>query len=61
MSSFLLFVMVACIFVHTFLNFFLSVYANVVAKVSGVAVAEHSVEAFFGNVFAAIVSLFKKL
>lgn len=61
MSDFLLFVMVAAVFVHTFMNFFLKVYAYVVAKVSGVVVVEHSVEAFFGKVFASVFGFFKQL
>jgi hypothetical protein len=61
MSSFLLFVMVACLFVHTFFNFFLKVYATVVSKVSGIATVEYSVEDFFGKVFAAVFNWFKKL
>lgn len=61
MSNFLMFVMVAAIFVHTFLNFFLSVYTSVVSKLSGVVVAEHSVEAFVSNVVSGVVGFFKKL
>ena len=61
MSNFLLFVMVAALFVHTFMNFFLRVYTYIVSKVSGVAVAEHSVETFFGKIFASILNWFKTL
>lgn len=61
MSNFLLFVMVAALFVHTFMNFFLRVYTYIVSKVSGVAVAEHSVETFFGKIFAGILNFFKTL
>ena len=57
MSNFLLFVMVAALFVHTFMNFFLKVYTYIVSKVSGVAVAEHLVETFFGKIFAGISKL----
>lgn len=61
MSNFLLFVMVAALFIHTFMNFFLKVYTYIVSKVSGVAVAEHSVETFFGKIFASILNWFKTL
>jgi hypothetical protein len=53
--------MVAAIFVHTFLNFFLSIYATVVSKVSGVAVVEHSIEEFFGKLFSSVMNWFKHL
>lgn len=61
MSSFLLFVMVAALFVHTFFNFFLKVYTYIVTKVSGVAVAEHTVETFFGKLFTTVFNFFKTL
>lgn len=63
MSSFLLFVMVAAMFVHTFMNFFLTVASKVASKISGgtVVLTEHSVEAFFANVFAGIFNWFKSL
>jgi uncharacterized protein YqhQ len=64
MSSFLLFVMVAAMFVHTFLNFFLGVYAKVVAKAQGlpsVQAALYSVEEFFAKIFAGIFGWFKHL
>jgi hypothetical protein len=62
MSSLLLFVMVAAIFVHTFMNFFLKIWSLVAAKVSGGTVAvEHSVEVFFSNLFAGVLGFFKKL
>ena len=61
MSPFLLFVMVAAIFVHTFLNSILKVWSLVVAKVSGVAAVEHSVEAFVSKVFAGVLGFFKHL
>jgi hypothetical protein len=61
--STLLFVMVAALFVHQFLNFFLTVISNVVTKVSGTptVVTEHSLEAFVSNIFAGVLSFFKKL
>jgi uncharacterized protein YqhQ len=64
MSNFLLFVMVAALFVHTFLNFFLSIYAKIVAKANGVPsvqAALYSVEEFFAKIFAGILSWFKHL
>lgn len=61
--STLLFVMVAALFIHQFLNFFLTVVSAVASKVSGqaVVVTEHSVEQFFANVLAGILGWFKKL
>jgi len=61
MSSFLLFVMVAAIFVHTFLNFLLGVYSKVVSKASGVGAAVYSVEEFFAKIFAGVFNWFKHL
>lgn len=63
MSNFLMFVMVAAIFVHTFLNFLGGVWASLVAKVSGtpVAGAVASVESFVGGVVGSVVNFFKKL
>jgi hypothetical protein len=63
MSSFLLFWMVTALFVHAFLNFFLTVVSNVASKVSGttVSITEHSLEAFVANLLAGVFSFFKKL
>jgi uncharacterized protein YqhQ len=63
MSSFLMFVMVCALFVHTFINFLTGVYAAVVNKLSAtpVASAVSSVETFVGGVVAAVVGFFKKL
>lgn len=61
MSNFLLFVMVAAIFVHTFMNFLLGIYAKVVAKSAGVSAAVYSVEEFFAKIFAGVFNWFKHL
>ena len=63
MSNFLMFVMVAAIFVHTFLNFLGGVVAAVKNAVSAspVAPAVASVESFVGGVVGAVVNFFKKL
>lgn len=64
--DFLMFVMVAAVFIHTFLNFFLGVYAAAKAKLSAavgteVAAVVSTVEQFFGNAVAAVVKFFKSL
>jgi hypothetical protein len=63
MSNFLLFWMVFAVFCHTTLNFVLTTVATAAAKVTGstTPVVEHSVEQFFANVLAWVVSAFKKL
>lgn len=61
MSNFLLFVMVACLFVHTFLNFFLKVVSEVVAKSSSTAAVEHTVEEFFAKLLNSVLGFFRKL
>lgn len=63
MSSFLLFWMVAAMFVHHFLNFFLQVVSTVASKVSGspTTITEHSLEAFVANVLTGVLNFFKKL
>lgn len=61
MSNFLLFVMVAAIFVHTFLNFFLKVVAEVVSKSAGVPAVEHTVEEFFAKLLNSVLGFFRKL
>jgi uncharacterized protein YqhQ len=63
MSSFLMFLMVAALFVHTFFNFLAGVWTALVAKVAGTPVGGYfsSAEAFVGNVLGSVVSFFKKL
>jgi hypothetical protein len=61
MSPFLLFVMVTSLFVHTFMNSILKVWSLVVAKVSGVAAVEHSIEVLVSKVFAGVLGFFKTL
>lgn len=61
MFNFLVSCMVVALFCHTFMNFFLKVYTYLVTKVTGVAVAEHSVEVFFGKLFGGIFNFFKSL
>lgn len=63
MFNTLLFVMVAALFVHQFLNFFLTMVSTVASKIAGstVVVTEHSVEAFIANILAGIFNWFKKL
>jgi hypothetical protein len=53
--------MVAAMFIHTFLNFFLNVYATVVSKAAGVVPAVYSIETFVGKIVHSIVALFRKL
>jgi hypothetical protein len=64
--DFLMFVMVAALFIHTFLNFFMGVYTAAKTKLSAavgteVASALSSVEQFFGSAVAAVVKFFKGL
>jgi len=61
MSSFLLFWMVASLFIHTFMNTILKVWSLVASKVSGAAAVEHSVEVFVSKVVASVMSWFKHL
>jgi hypothetical protein len=53
--------MVAAIFVHTFLNFFLKVVAEVVSKSAGVPAVEHTVEEFFAKLLNSVLGFFRKL
>lgn len=61
MSAFLLFWMVAAIFVHNFLNFFLKIVSLVTGKATSTAAVEYSVEEAFAKVFAGILNFFKGL
>lgn len=61
--NFLMFVMVACLFIHTFFNSLMSVYADVKNKLSATPVAAvvSTVESVVGSVVAKVVALVKKL
>jgi hypothetical protein len=61
MSNFLMFVMVAAVFVHTFLNFLGGAFTALKAKVAGTPVAGGvaSVESFVGGVVGSVVNFFK--
>ncbi len=61
MSDFLMFVMVAAMFVHTFLNFLGGIWTALKAKVAATPVASEvaSVESFVGGVVGSVVNFFK--
>jgi len=63
MTDFLMFVMVCCLFVHTFSNFLLGVYTSIANKLSTTPVADTAttVENFVASVVAGVVSFVKKL
>jgi hypothetical protein len=63
MFNTLLFAMVAALFVHQFLNFFLTMVSTVANKITGstTPVSVHSVEAFIANVLAGVFNWFKSL
>ena len=61
MSSSLLFLMVAVIFVHSTLNFFLKIVSLVTGKVTNTAAVEFSVEEAVAKVVSGIGGFFKHL
>lgn len=61
MSSFLLFWMVAAIFVHSTLNFFLKIVSLVTGKATNTAAVEYSVEEAVAKVVSGIFGFFKHL
>lgn len=61
MSSTLLFLMVAAIFAHSFLNFFLKIYSLVAGKATNTAAVEYSIEEAVAKIVSGVFGFFKHL